>query len=480
MTIKSLPKLSLIGAALAACASTSAFAAGEAKNVIFFLGDGYGPVTYTAARIYTVKEEGSLITDTMPYTAKVKTYSLDAQTTDSAPSMAAYTTGVKTRNDVIAMDAKTLAIPYKPGAVVVNNNNPADGGTTSVANAKNNCPTSGNGAASATALELALAKGKGTGVVTTARLTHATPAATYAHVCHRDAEFDIAAQAVPGGTGYNTALGTKGIDVLMGGARSYWTPFDNTNNKTGRPDGRDLTAELKAKGYTYATTRTELNNAPTAAGSKIIGLFSPTSHMTYELDRNQAAEPSLAEMTTKAIDVLSKNANGYFLMVEGGRIDHALHDTNAKRALEEAKAFDAAIRAALAKVDLSNTLIVVTADHDHTMAFNGYGKRGTDILGNNVSYVDGQPSLDADGNTYPTLVFGNGANRPDMRSSQSTGTVTGNDYLQEVAIRVGSKGSETHGGGDVMLFSTGAGSNTFKGTIDNTKVFSLIKAAAGY
>ena len=474
-------KLKLWSVAVAvALTSSAAMAAGEAKNVIFFLGDGYGPVTYTAARIYMVKEEGSLITDTMPYTARVKTYSLDAQTTDSAPSMAAYTTGVKTRNDVIGMNAATLAIPYKPSAVMVANNNPADGGMTSVNNAKNNCPASGNGAASANVIEMAKLKNKATGVVTTARLTHATPAATYAHVCHRDAEFDISAQAVPGGAGYNGLLGTGGIDVLMGGARSYWTPFDNTSNKTGRPDGRNLTTEMVAKGYTYATDRASMMSAPTAAGSKILGLFSPTSHMTYELDRNPATEPSLADMTAKAIDVLSKNSNGYYLMVEGGRIDHALHDTNAKRALEEAKAFDAAIRVALSKVDLSNTLIVVTADHDHTMAFNGYGKRGSDILGNNINYADGQPSLDADGNAYPTLVFGNGANRPDLRSSSSNGIVTGNDYLQEVAIRLGGKGSETHGGGDVMLFSIGAGSKTFKGTIDNTKVFSLIKDAAGY
>ena len=461
---------------VAALAAPAAQAAGEAKNVIFFLGDGYGPVTYTAARIYSYGEDGSLITDTMPYTARVKTYSFNAQTTDSAPSMAAYTTGVKSRNEVLAMNSDTRALPYAPSPVVVTN---SDGTTTSVANAKNNCPATGNGAAVPTILEQAKAKSKATGVVTTARLTHATPAATYSHICHRDAEFDISTQAVPGGAGFNSALGA-GIDVLMGGARSYWTPYNQTSNKTGRPDGRDLTAELKNLGYTYVTDRAGLTAAPTAAGSKILGLFSPTSHMTYELDRNPNLEPSLAEMTGKAIDVLSKNANGYFLMVEGGRIDHALHDTNAKRALEEAKAFDEAIRTALAKVDLSNTLIVVTADHDHTIAFNGYGKRGTDILGLNIRYQDGQPSLDADNNNYTTLVFGNGANRPDTRAGLASGTVTGNDYLQEVAIRVGAKGSETHGGGDVMLFSTGAGSNTFKGTIENTKVYSLLKSAAGY
>jgi alkaline phosphatase len=466
-------------AALVAALATGAHAAGEAKNVIFFLGDGMGPVTTTAARIYKVKEEGSLTMDTLPYTARVKTYSLDAQTTDSAPSMAAYMTGVKTRNDVISMNGDTLALPYKPGKDA----------TTGVSNAVNNCPASGNGAASSTLLELAMAQGKATGVVTTARLTHATPAATYAHVCHRDAEYDIARQAVPGGTGFNAALGT-GVDVLLGGISSYWRPYNASTTPKGRPDGRDLVAELQAKGYSYASDLATFNAAPSTAGSKLIGLFDQAKaqgHMSYELDRDATKEPSIAQMTTKAIDILSKNGKGFFLMVEGGRIDHALHGTNAARALADTVAFDEAIAAAIDKVKtfdptLANTLIVVTADHDHTMAFNGYGKRGTDILGLNVNYATGKPSTDANGNTYSTLVFGNGSNRPAVRVPLDPAVVNkdNKEYLQEVAIRRGSPGSETHGGGDVMLFATGAGSKTFKGTIDNTKVFGLVKSAAGY
>jgi len=196
----------ILAAAIAVLLAPAVQAAGEAKNVIFFLGDGMGPVTTTATRLKYVKEEGSLAMDKLPYTARVKTYSLDAQTTDSAPSMAAYMTGVKTRNDVIAMDGATQALAYKPTADAA----------TKVANAVNNCPATGNGAPSATLLELAIKQGKATGSVTTARLTHATPAATYAHICHRDAEYDISRQAVPGGAGFNSALGT-GVDVLMGG-----------------------------------------------------------------------------------------------------------------------------------------------------------------------------------------------------------------------------------------------------------------------
>ncbi len=459
-----------IAAAFSATLVAPAFAAGEAKNVIFFLGDGMGPVTKTAARIYKYGEAGSLTMDTMPYTARIKTFSLDAQTTDSAPSMAAYMTGVKERNDVLSMSgADTFA------------KTPSKDPATGVSNAITNCPATGNGTPVMTLTEYAIAQGKASGAVTTTRFTHATPAATYAHSCHRDAEYDIARQAVPGGAGFNSKLG-NGLDVMMGGISYYWRPYNVITTPRGRPDGRDLVAELQGKGYTFANDRAGLLAAPTTAGSKVVALFDfalSQGHMSYNVDRNSAVEPSLAEMTGKAIDILSSNPKGYFLMVEGGRIDHALHGTNAKRALEDTVAFDDAIAAALSKVDLSNTLIVVTADHDHTMAFNGYGKKGSPILGNNINYQTGTPSLDADGVPYTTLVFGNGPNRKDNRVAVSDAEATGLEYHQESAIRTAKGDTESHGGGDVQLYAVGAGAKTFKGTIDNTKVFSMVKSAGG-
>jgi alkaline phosphatase len=256
----------------------------------------------------------------------------------------------------------------------------------------------------------------------------------------------------------------------------------------GRPDGRDLVAELQAKGYNFVNDLSTFNSLPTTAGTKVLGLYDfalAQGHMSYELDRDATKEPSLSQMTGKTIDILSKNSKGFFLMVEGGRIDHALHGTNAARALSDTIAFDDAIKAALDKMNaidpgLVNTLIVVTADHDHTMAFNGYGKRGADPLGLSINYTNGAPNTDVNGNSYTTLVFGNGSNRVVTRSTLDATVVTGKDYLQEVAVRRGGPGSESHGGGDVMLFATGAASKTFKGTIDNTKVFSLVKTAAGY
>ena len=465
----------LLAAVLASACSQTAFAAGEAKNVIFFLGDGMGPTTVTAARIYKYKEEGELNMEKLDgktRTARVKTYSNDAQTTDSAPSMAAYMTGVKMNNEVVSMSADTKAI--RPTG------------------ADSNCPATGNGTPVDTILELAKAKGKSVGAVTTTRVTHATPAATFSHICHRDAENAIAAQAVVGGAGYNSKLG-NGLDVLLGGGRDNFLPnVASTNGKGKRTDGRDLIAEFKANGYTYANTGSSLAAVDGTTTTKLVGLFN-ASHMEYELDRvkKNIDEPSLTAMTLKAIDVLGKNPQGFFLMVEGGRIDHALHGTNAKRVMEDTIAFDDAIKAALEEMkkrdpELKNTLIVITADHDHTMTFNGYGKRGSNVLGTVKNYKDGKELTDVNGKNYTTLVFGNGPNRPAMRNTLIEGDadstqVLHDDYLQESAIKTGA-GSETHGGGDVMLFATGAGvaSKTFKGTIDNTKVFNLISTAFGF
>ncbi|BCS48330.1 alkaline phosphatase [Aeromonas jandaei] len=431
-----------------------------ARNVIFFLGDGMGLNTLTATRIYGVGEEGSLTIDTLPETAFIKTFSHDSQVTDSAPSMSAYMTGVKSNNGVISMDSD--------------------------ATQESNCSKSA-GKPATTLLELAKAAGRGTGVVTTTRVTHATPAATYAHLCNRDLEADIAAQLVPGGAGYNSAL-KGGVDVVLGGGSSFFLP---KADKGKREDGRNLINEMKAKGYQFAGNLDELNKAE--ADKPLLGLFG-ASHMKYDLDR-PASEPSLAQMTLAAIKQLKEKKQGYFLMVEGGRIDHALHDTNAKRALQDILAFDNAIKATLDEVkktdpELKNTLIVVTADHDHTLVLNGYAKRtgkttadNPGVLGLVKNYETGEPSKDADGMPYTIIGFGNGYNRVDgPRSSVAPlddATVSANDYHQEVVVKVGEIGNETHGGTDVFLGAIGRGADSFHGSLDNTAVFGKVKAAAG-
>ena len=440
------------------------------KNIVFFLGDGMGLTTQTAARIYKVGEAGDLTMDTLPETAFVRTYSNNAQVTDSAPSMAAYMTGVKMNNEVISMTPETSAFDAA-GKDYLN-------GTDST------CPQSGNGKPVTTLLEIAKAAGMGTGAVTTTRITHATPAATFSHICHRDGENNIAAQAVPGGAGYNGALG-DGVDVLLGGGRQFFLPATAGGKRT---DGRDLTAELKAKGYTYVQDKAGFDGVATTT-KKLVGLFT-SSHMAYDIDRDASKEPSLAEMTGKAIDLLGQNPKGFFLMVEGGRIDHALHETTARKALQDTVAFDDAIKAAIDKMQakdpgLANTLIVVTADHDHTLVLNGYAARtgpttaaSPGVLGLLRNFVDGSINKDAGGNPFTIIGFGNGESRLATRTALTDAQVADKNYHQEAAIPMGA-GSETHGGTDVFLGAIGKGAENFTGVITNPEVFGLVRKASG-
>ncbi|MDR0225244.1 MAG: alkaline phosphatase [Burkholderiaceae bacterium] len=495
--------LALAAAGAMALLAPAAHAAGEAKNVIFFLGDGMGPVTVTAARIYkgekllaekpgslASSERANLTMQSLPFASRIKTFSRDGQTTDSAPSMAAYMTGVKMNNEVISMSAETLAYAANGQQYI---------------NGEDSTCQPGNGQPAQTLLELSKSLGRSVGAVSTTRVGHATPAATYAHICNRNGYNTIAEQSVPGHANYNAKLG-DGIDVLMGGGQRNYLP-KSVNASSKRTDTANLVDMMKAKGYSYVAKGSELAALDATKAPKLLGLFTQ-SEMAYELDRvkQKLDEPSLSDMTSKALDVLSRNDKGFFLMVEGGRIDHALHGTNAKRALEDTLAFDKAIETAMAYMEkkdpgLKNTLIVVTADHDHNMVFNGYSKIGNPILGKVQDYQTGQMAKAQDGKPYTTLAFGNGGRPNTTASSQvnpedgnkpwiapargaSRDDVTGVDttddnYLQEVGLNLGTPGSETHGGGDVMLFAGGAGAKIFKGTMDNTRVFSKVREAAG-
>ena len=472
----------LLLALLAGCASTGtapqqaagtvqADAGPRARNVIFFLGDGMGINTLTAARIYAVGEDGELTIDTLPESAFVKTFSNDAQVTDSAASMSAYMTGVKQNNGVISMSTDTRSI--SPAAD---------------ANGNKQLSRCVNGHPVPTLAELAKARGMAAGVVTTTSVTDATPAATYAHACHRKVESDIAASLVPGGAGYNAALGANGLDLVFGGGAQFFAPIAQGGK---RADGRNLVEELKAKGWRYASD-TQQMQALAATAQPVLGLFAQ-NHFSYEAARDAAKQPALADMTAKAIDILSRNRNGFFLVVEGGLIDHALHATLAKRALQETVSYNAALKVAIDRMQaidpgLKNTLIVATADHDHTLLINGYSPRtgkttatNAGVLGLVRSLPDGKVRLDKDGAPFTILGFGTGEHRVQgsRKGVQLTDEIAaGDDYHQEAVVRTRT-GAETHGGADVYLGAIGANAELFRGTIDNTRVFSLIKTAAG-
>lgn len=435
-----------------------------AKNVILFVGDGMGVSTVTAARILAGGASGALTLDQLPYTALSRTYSLSHQVADSAAGMNALTTGIKTANGVIAMDAATE---------------------------RNDANKDGDGASVQTILELARAARKSTGIVTTTHVTHATPAACYAHVNDRDKELEIAAQLVPRGAGYNSALG-KGVDVILGGGRRYFLPVtdadgDAVHDEEGalgaRDDGRNLIAEMQKAGYTYVWNAQQFAALDMKKTKRLLGLFE-SSHMLFDFQRptDAAGEPGLADLTETAIALLARNRRGYFLMVEGGRIDHGHHGNSAFAALTETLAFDRAIARALELVDLKDTLVIVTADHSHVLTIAGYPERGTSIFG-----IAGR---DRQGVPYTTLLYANGPGHrgpmgrvpPDrdefsgVLESPAPKDPTHPTYVQEAGIPLN---SETHAGEDVIIWATGSGAEHVRGVVENTRVFAWMRAATG-
>lgn len=453
---------------------------GRAKNVILFVADGMDPTTVAAARIYDGQsrgedgEENLLSFERFPHLAMAKTYNTDAQTPDSAGTMTAMTTGYKTGAGIIALKKEAVF---------------------------NDCASAQDSVAK-TIVEYAEMAGLATGVVSTARLTHATPAATYAHAPNRgwerdtwlpDGAFeagcrDIASQLI------DFAYG-DGVDLAMGGGRPSFMPKDARdpeyeNRMGGREDGRNLTAEWTAKSdaHSFVWNKAQFDAIDPSTDPRVLGLFE-FSHMQYEADRNedQAGEPSLEEMTRKAIEILSHDADGYVLVVEAGRVDHAHHGGNAARALIDAQEFAQAVGAARAMTNESDTLIIATADHGHTMSFAGYPIKGSDILGLTTT----SPRFDdvgdglaraRDEKTYTTLGYINGpgalfhesADISDGRPNVTQEEATALDYRQQAVVPTS---SETHGGQDVTIYASGPGAYLFGGVVEQNYIFHVIDEA---
>ncbi len=452
-------------------------AAQRARNVIIFIGDGMGVTTVTAARIYAGQRRGldgesfDLAMDTFPRVALSRTYGADSQIPDSAPTATALLSGVKTDVAVIGVTAAAT-----PG----------------------NC-SSGAGATSRSIFEIAEAAGLATGVVSTARITHATPAAAYAHVAYRDWENDVIAARSGGANCVDIARQLiewpegDGLEIALGGGRvnfmsSAQADPEHAQVRGARADGRDLTVEWAERpDHAFVWTAAQLAAAPQDA--RVLGLFSP-SHMAYESERagDPAGEPSLAEMTAEAIRRLSSFGVGYVLLVEGGRIDHAHHEGRAHEALSETVAFDEAIGRALDMTSREDTLIIATADHSHTLTMSGYAPRGAPILGLSTDQ-DGAPVIARDGRPYTTLGYANGpgavfapiapgqapqaVTRPDLTSvdTQALG------YHQQALTPLE---AETHGGEDVVIYAWGPGEDAIGGTMEQNEVFHVMARALGF
>jgi alkaline phosphatase len=282
----------------------------------------------------------------------------------------------------------------------------------------------------------------------------------------------------------------RGFEIALGGGRANFLPHGaadpevSAQNGGARADRRDLTAEWAARpGHVYVWNSAQLAAAPVDA--RVLGLFSP-SHMAYENDRARDAggEPSLAEMTAAAITRLSRNSEGYVLMVEGGRIDHAHHAGQAGQALSETIAFDEAIRTALEMTSRNDTLIIVTADHSHTLSISGYAPRGAPILGLSLN-EQGAPVLAQDGRPYTTLGYANGPGSvfapnqgpaPTLRPDLSGVDTSSPAYRAQALVPLQ---SETHGGEDVAIYAWGPGDEMVAGTLEENVVFHIMTRALG-
>ncbi|XP_053454148.1 intestinal-type alkaline phosphatase [Nycticebus coucang] len=434
-----------------------------AKNLILFLGDGMGVPTVTATRILKGHMNGNLGPETplamdhFPYLALSKTYNVDRQVPDSAGTATAYLCGVKANYQTIGVSA---AARY------------------------NECATTyGNKVISV--MYRAKKAGKSVGVVTTTRVQHASPAGTYAHTVNRnwysDANMPISALQEGCQDIATQLISNMDIDVILGGGRKYMFPkgtpdpeYPEDASQDGvRLDGKNLVQEwlLKQQGARYVWNSSELIQASLDPSvTHLMGLFEP-GDTKYETQRDPTVDPSLMEMTEVALRLLSRNPLGFYLFVEGGRIDHGHHDGKAYRALTEAVMFDSAIDKAGQLTSEQDTLILVTADHSHVFSFGGYTLRGSSIFG--VA-----PSKAQDSKAYTSIVYGNGpgfavsaSGRPDVNESES-----GNpNYRQQAAVPLS---SETHGGEDVAVFARGPQAHLVHGVQEQSFVAHVMAFAA--
>ncbi len=445
---------------------------GRAKNVILMIADGNGVGTNYATRLYVGQQLGKLGEEhVLPYETNdyyngiVKTYNINAQTPDSAPTAGAMNTGVKQRFNLINLGGDAV---------------------------HDDCSTvAGNELT--TFAEMVTAAGKSVGIVSTARLTHATPAAVFSKSANRNwedsvpegctAQKDIAAQMIDGMT-------SGMIDIALGGGSRYFTPKDapTPNGGTGhRPDGADLIAEAKDAGIQYASNLEELNALDMS--KPILGLWTD-SHVSYEADR-PATEPSLVDMTRTAIEFLSQNEEGFYLEIEAGRVDHANHAGNFARTAADGMIWTEAVALADEMTSDEDTLIIVTADHEHAITFNGYCGRGTPIQGlcYKVSKTGEMHSdelaLAADGKPYSVITYANGSgsvlkqtegsndfagSRPDVSQEEAMDL----DYLQQALIPME---SETHSGEDVAVYAKGPWAHLVGGTIEQNLIFHVMDHA---
>ncbi|XP_076293665.1 alkaline phosphatase [Lasioglossum baleicum] len=443
----------------------------RAKNVIVFVGDGMSPDTITASRIYRAGETSHLAWEKFPHVGLLKTYNTNKQVPDSASTATAMFCGVKTNYEVIGVDAN---VPLGDCAASLNASYHLE-----------------------SIISWAQKAGKSTGFVTTTRVTHATPAPLYAHSADRRWECeskmktesskkckDIARQLVED-------LPGKNIQVIMGGGRQMLksgatgTEIDPIDQWAGfREDGRDLIEDWKKDkaarklAYSVVQNNEELSKLDTSKVDYVLGVFA-NGHisMDWNRDKSPKGQPSLEEMTVAALKILKRSKKGYLLVVEGGLIDFAHHRGHAAQALLETVRFSDAINATMRMIDTKETLIIVTSDHSHSMSFNGYADRGSNILGiAQKSKFDRIP--------YTTLTYSTGGpnnkaytveNNTAVRKDPSKEDTTAFTYSQQAGII---SDEAYHGGSDVAVYAIGPMAHLFHSVHEQNYVAQVVMHAA--
>lgn len=449
---------------------------GRAKNVILMVADGNGVGTNYATRVFQGQQAGGygdenvMAKEKLPYLALAKTYNTNAQTPDSAGTAVAMNAGIKTKAGVIGVD-ETLR-----------RSECADVEAASV-------PLLGE--------MLSAEMNKSVGIVSTARVTHATPAAVYAHAADRNFEDDSAYEELPNGCSVPDIasqllekMKSGEVDLAMGGGRRHFLPaeVEDQEGKNGkRTDGRNLVEEATAAGAQFAWNDESFEALNLDGSTPVLGLFE-SSHMKYEHDRT--GEPSLAEMTEAAINYLSNNQDGYYLVIESGRVDHANHAGNVYRAVTDGVAFDEAVAKAIEMTSEDETLIIVTADHEHAIAFSGYCGRGSPIHGLCFSVDDAgekhsdELELADDGKPYSAVGYLNGPGsvlieQPDSSYFGTRPVVTAEeaadpDYVQHALLP---RSSETHSPEDVAIYARGPWAHLFDGTVEQSYIYHVMHHA---
>lgn len=435
------------------------------KNIIFFVADGMSLQTSAVARVHAGGDEKhNLAFDKFPYMGLSKTYCVDRQVPDSATTATAFFTGVKTNYGLVGLDSNVR---------------------------RYNCEDHANKDYRTTGLgHWALDAGKAAGFVTTVRVTHASPSPMYAHSANRywesdkdmendcdpDLYEDIAEQLVNGEIG-------KQLKVVLGGGRNRLLSKDIQDEEGTRGirlDGKNLIQQWlsdheKMGNASYVWNKEQLLNIDTDNMDYLLGVFAE-DYIKYDYEaKEDPLEPTLSDMTEMAIKMLQKEEKGYFLFVEGGRVDTAHHDAFAKAAVDETRAFSDAVELAQRMTNSHDTLIVVTADHAHTMTYNGYPARGSDVFGvAELSNEDGLP--------YSTLSYANGPGHDNMytnvygeRADISEQDLGAFDFRYYGHYKVD---AATHAGDDVGVYATGPQSHLFAGAYEQNAIPYLMARAA--